>query len=139
MRSCTRSPSMAWVQAVMELCHGAAQVQRFLNAWIQGTDMIQYTPGGFAWSSPWGSLRYTANAALVAMVYAGHINGGPLSCASFLGLSGASRELRSNTLQRILWQHGLGCSMRGLLDSLMQTTGYPLFQEGGDVRSQQRS
>lgn len=53
----------------------AAQVQRFLTAWIQGTDVVQYTPAGFAWSSPWGSLRYTANAALIAVVYAKHING----------------------------------------------------------------
>lgn len=50
-------------------------MQRFLAAWIQGTDVVQYTPAGFAWSSPWGSLRYTANAALIAVVYAKHING----------------------------------------------------------------
>ena len=113
------------------------QVQRFLNAWIQGTDMIQYTPGGFAWSSPWGSLRYTANAALIAMVYAGHINGDPLSCASFLELLGTSHEPRCNVLRRSLRQHCLGCSMRVLLASLAQATR--CAEEGGSVRSQQRS
>ena len=55
-------------------------MQRFLNAWIQGTDVVQYTPAGFAWSSAWGSLRYTANAALIAAVYASHINGDSHPC-----------------------------------------------------------
>ena len=54
---------------------GAAQVQRFLNAWIQGTDVVQYTPAGLAWSNARGSLRSTANAALIAVIYGRHING----------------------------------------------------------------
>ena len=74
-RAVVHAELMCWVPAESEPFHAAAQVQRFLNAWIQGTDVVQYTPGGFAWSSAWGSLRYTANAALVAVVYASHING----------------------------------------------------------------
>lgn len=53
----------------------AAQVQRFLDVWIQGTNVVTYTPGGLAWSAPWGPLRYTANAALIAVVYGKYING----------------------------------------------------------------
>ena len=37
--------------------------------------MVQYTPLGLAWSNAWGSLRFTANAALIAVVYAKHIKG----------------------------------------------------------------
>ena len=51
-------------------------MQRFLDAWIYGyTGVIQYTPLGLAWSNAWGSLRFTANAALIAVVYAKHIKG----------------------------------------------------------------
>ena len=48
----------------------AVQIQGFLEAWIQGSQSVAYTPSGLAYLSPWGSLRHTSNAALIAAVYA---------------------------------------------------------------------
>ena len=51
--------------------------QRWLNWWtVGGTDCgadgsrITYTPGGLAWLDQWGPLRYAADTAFVALVYA---------------------------------------------------------------------
>ncbi|GIV95827.1 MAG: hypothetical protein KatS3mg057_0484 [Herpetosiphonaceae bacterium] len=51
--------------------------QRWLNWWTVGGTAcnadgtrITYTPGGLAWLDQWGSLRYAANTAFVALVYA---------------------------------------------------------------------
>ncbi len=44
----------------------------WLDYWSVGTDdgqRISYTNGGLAWLAQWGSLRYAANTAMVAMVY----------------------------------------------------------------------
>ena len=49
------------------------QVQRFLEAWIRGTDGITYTPGGLAWGNQWGTLRFVTNAAMIASVYAHNV------------------------------------------------------------------
>lgn len=49
------------------------QVQRFLEAWITGTDGITYTPGGLAWGNQWGTLRFVTNAAMIASVYANNV------------------------------------------------------------------
>ena len=46
------------------------KVQQFITSWITGTDGVQYTPKGAAWASQWGSQRYTANAAIIASVFA---------------------------------------------------------------------
>lgn len=51
------------------------QVQRFVEAWITGTDGVTYTPGGLAWGSEWGSLRFVGNAAMIASVYAKNVQG----------------------------------------------------------------
>ena len=51
------------------------QAARFIEGWIAGTADITYTPDGLAWSSQWGSLRYTMNAAFIAEVYSAHIAG----------------------------------------------------------------
>ena len=40
--------------------------ERHLNYW---TDQITYSPGGLAWLTQWGSLRHTANTALIAFIY----------------------------------------------------------------------
>ena len=48
-------------------------VETFLDGWISGS-YVTYTPLGLAWWNEWGSLRYTANTALIAMVYAKQIN-----------------------------------------------------------------
>ncbi|MFP3325028.1 glycoside hydrolase family 9 protein, partial [Planococcus sp. SIMBA_160] len=50
--------------------------ERNLDYWTTGlvqngkVERITYTPGGLAWLDQWGSLRYTANAAFLAFVYA---------------------------------------------------------------------
>jgi endoglucanase len=45
--------------------------QRWLDFWTVGVkgERIAYTPGGLAWLDTWGSLRYSANTAFIAMVY----------------------------------------------------------------------
>lgn len=40
-----------------------------LGHWLPGGS-VAYTPGGLAWLSEWGSLRYAANTAFIAFVYA---------------------------------------------------------------------
>jgi len=46
-------------------------VERFLRNWFPG-GTVQYTPKGLAWLLTWGSNRYSANAAFIAMVAAKH-------------------------------------------------------------------
>jgi hypothetical protein len=45
-------------------------VETTLSSWVTGDDMVHYSPGGLAWAQDWGSLRMTANAAFLAVVYA---------------------------------------------------------------------
>ena len=56
----------------------AVQVTGFLEAWIQGSQSVAYTPSGLAYLSPWGSLRHTGNAAFIATLYAQLIASKPL-------------------------------------------------------------
>lgn len=53
--------------------------QRWLDYWTTGVDgqRVQYTPGGLAWLSQWGSLRYVATTAAVASYYAAILQGTP--------------------------------------------------------------
>jgi hypothetical protein len=46
--------------------------RRWLDYWTVGyqRERIHYTPGGLAWLDQWGSLRYAANTAFLALVYA---------------------------------------------------------------------
>lgn len=46
----------------------AAMVEKNLDYWMPGTGM-KYTPGGLAWLSQWGSLRYATTAAFLAFVW----------------------------------------------------------------------
>ncbi|KAK9844541.1 hypothetical protein WJX74_003790 [Apatococcus lobatus] len=47
------------------------EVIRFLESWVTGSGgLVYYTPGGLAWASEWGTLRYTFNAAFIAVVFA---------------------------------------------------------------------
>jgi len=45
--------------------------EAMLNYWTDGNDgrRIAYTPGGLAWQTNWGALRYTAATAFLALVY----------------------------------------------------------------------
>ncbi|MBI4909628.1 MAG: glycoside hydrolase family 9 protein [Acidobacteria bacterium] len=46
-------------------------IERWLDYWTTGYQgrRIRYTPGGLGWLDQWGSLRYAANTALLAMLY----------------------------------------------------------------------
>jgi hypothetical protein len=48
-----------------------ADIERWLDFWTTGFEgrRIRYTPGGLAWLDQWGSLRYSANTAFLAMLY----------------------------------------------------------------------
>lgn len=61
----------------------AQKVQQFLVSWVTGTDGVQYTPKGAAWASQWGSQRYTANAALIASVFAQRSQGNNTLAAGY--------------------------------------------------------
>ena len=45
-----------------------AQVEKNLDFWMPDGS-ITYTPGGLAWLSQWGSLRYATTAAFLAFVW----------------------------------------------------------------------
>ncbi|MDD5199545.1 MAG: glycoside hydrolase family 9 protein, partial [Terrimicrobiaceae bacterium] len=49
-----------------------ATVNRWLDFWTVGRDgrRVPTTPGGLAWLDQWGSLRYAANTAFLALIYA---------------------------------------------------------------------
>jgi endoglucanase len=48
-----------------------ADIERNLDFWTDGFQgqKITYTPGGLAWLSQWGSLRYSSNASFLALYY----------------------------------------------------------------------
>lgn len=50
----------------------AQQVGRWLDFWTDGDrgQRVTRTPGGLAWLDQWGSLRYAANTAFLALIYA---------------------------------------------------------------------
>ena len=50
------------------------QVEGWLNNWVTGGNGVQITAGGLRWISKWGSLRYAANTAFLADVYASSVN-----------------------------------------------------------------
>lgn len=50
------------------------QVEGWLNNWISGGNGVSITSGGLRWVSQWGSLRYAANTAFLADVYAASVN-----------------------------------------------------------------
>ncbi len=82
-------PGEKWTQSWDDKSYGTAillaqetkeisyrnHVEKWLNYWSaqEGTG-ITYTPGGLAWLDKWGSLRYAANTAFLAGVYADTVN-----------------------------------------------------------------
>lgn len=50
------------------------QVEGWLNNWVSGGNGVSVTAGGMRWVSQWGSLRYAANTAFLADVYATSVN-----------------------------------------------------------------
>ena len=55
------------------------EAAEWLDYWTVGSasGRVSYTPGGLAWLSTWGSLRYAANSAFLAMVYVDHVGDAP--------------------------------------------------------------
>jgi hypothetical protein len=55
------------------------EATQWLDFWTIGNSSgrIAYTPGGLAWLSTWGSLRYAANTAFLAMVYVDLVGDAP--------------------------------------------------------------
>lgn len=53
-----------------------ADVEKWLDYWSVGTNgqKVRYTPGGLAWLDQWGSLRYAANTAFIAFIYADYLS-----------------------------------------------------------------
>jgi len=47
-----------------------SDVRNFLEKWVYGGGGLLETPGGLVWLNEWGSLRYAANTAFLAFVYA---------------------------------------------------------------------
>ncbi|NOK61873.1 MAG: Cellulase/cellobiase CelA1 [Chloroflexi bacterium AL-W] len=72
-----------WSVAADEKSYGAAlllaqessntrfknDVESWLNTWINGTGAVQYSPGGLAWRTEWGSLVLSSATAFLAGVY----------------------------------------------------------------------
>lgn len=54
--------------------------RRWLDYWTVGFrgQRIHYTPGGLAWLDQWGSLRYAANTAMLALIYSDSLPAGDL-------------------------------------------------------------
>ena len=52
-----------------------ADAERWLDYWSVGVNgqKVPTTPGGLAWRDQWGALRYAANTAFCAYVYADHV------------------------------------------------------------------
>jgi hypothetical protein len=57
-------------------------IERNLDYWMPGGGII-YTPGGLAWLDSWGSLRYAANASLLAFVWADDSRGNASKKATY--------------------------------------------------------
>ena len=70
-------------------------MESVLGSWVTGDGQVQYTPAGLAWAQDWGSLRMTANAAFLAVVYAKQIARALLRHKRSLmhGMSSDSRKL----------------------------------------------
>ncbi|MEO6847909.1 MAG: glycoside hydrolase family 9 protein, partial [Chthoniobacterales bacterium] len=50
--------------------------EAFLDFWSVGSNgqRVKYTAGGLAWLDQWGSLRYSANTAFLALIYGDTVN-----------------------------------------------------------------
>ena len=49
-------------------------VEDWLDAWTEDSNIVTHTDGGLAWLTQWGSLRYAANTAFLAGIYADTVN-----------------------------------------------------------------
>ena len=98
--------SNGWTQNWDDTSYGAAvllaedtgnakirsDVEGWLNSWVNGTNGVQITAGGLRFISQWGSLRYAANTAMLAGVYADSVT----------DPNGAYSQLATDTIDYIL-------------------------------------
>jgi Ca2+-binding RTX toxin-like protein len=72
-------------QELPNTSHYKTEVENWLNEWTTNntTGAVKYTPGGLAWIAEWGSLRYTANTAFIAGIYADTVNDPGLKYSNF--------------------------------------------------------
>jgi endoglucanase len=90
---------------------GKAQYRQAAEAWLNYWTLndgsgITYTPGGLAWLDQWGALRYTANTAFIALVYADWLaeSGGEAT------LINRYHDFAVNQIAYILGDNPRGCS-----------------------------
>lgn len=57
-------------------CAAVAQVETFLDWWVEGDNGVIYTPNGLAWTSGGAPLRNAANAAFIALAYGDRLQSG---------------------------------------------------------------
>jgi endoglucanase len=52
-----------------------AAAEKWLDYWTVGVPegRVRYTPGGLAWLDMWGSLRYSANTSMLALIYSKYL------------------------------------------------------------------
>ena len=98
--------SNGWTQNWDDCSYGAAvllaedtgnakirsDVEGWLNSWVNGSNGVQITSGGLRFISQWGSLRYAANTAMLAGVYADSVT----------DPNGAYSQLATDTIDYIL-------------------------------------
>ncbi|MGE4602708.1 MAG: glycoside hydrolase family 9 protein, partial [Planctomycetota bacterium] len=75
-------------------------VEGWLNNWVGGGGGVTITEGGLRYISQWGSLRYAANTALLAGIYADNVN----------DPNGAYSQLAQDTVDYILGDNPVGIS-----------------------------
>jgi endoglucanase len=49
-------------------------VENWLNNWVSGGNGVQYTEGGLAWNTSWGSLANSSTNAMLAGIYSDKVN-----------------------------------------------------------------
>ena len=55
------------------------RMSHLVDSWLNGGDVVVFTPKGFAWSTEWGSIRHTANALYLMQVYSKYRGGDALA------------------------------------------------------------
>ncbi|KAK9858827.1 hypothetical protein WJX84_008301, partial [Apatococcus fuscideae] len=75
----------------------STEIEGFLASWINGNNGITVTPKGLAWTTDWGSLRNSANAALIAMIYSNQVTNVTLAAQYRCWAQGQIRYMLGDT------------------------------------------
>ena len=105
--------NMAWnAQLLLARLTGAPSLleatKGFLDGWRFGK-VVNVTAGGLAYADDWGTLRNSANSALLALVYAKHVGkekGAPYACWAQVRKRGGGRVTRESFLLLLLLRVG---------------------------------